>query len=160
MSKQNRQRSFFILLMFIYLAALASLTLMPDQGIDFIADNNFVPFKSIAGYCAVIAKNGIFNTGGQGFAAEGATSAFSFFSYAFKNLAGNILLFVPMGLLFPLCRKKKTGFFLVMIIVLGTSLFIEVMQYFWFLSRSADVDDVILNLLGGVLGYLIYKWVS
>lgn len=69
------------------------------------------------------------------------------------NFLGNVLIFVPMGLLLPGLLKVSYG--KALCYGLGTSLFIEAMQYF--LSAGvADVDDVLLNLAGVVLGLFIY----
>ncbi len=81
------------------------------------------------------------------------------FSRGFNNIVGNIFVFVPFGYFLPLlyvkCRKWKTvvfaGFFV--------SLVFEVCQYFLYLG-SADVDDVILNLLGVALGFLFFKFMK
>lgn len=69
-----------------------------------------------------------------------------------ENLAGNIILFVPFGILLPLAFKieGKTIFFGCLV-----SCFIEAMQ-FVFAMGAADVDDIILNTLGAVMGYIIY----
>ena len=69
-----------------------------------------------------------------------------------ENLAGNIILFVPFGILLPLAFKieKKTILFGCLV-----SCFIEAMQ-FAFAMGAADVDDIILNTLGAVIGYLFY----
>ena len=69
-----------------------------------------------------------------------------------ENLAGNIILFVPFGILLPLAfeTKRKTLLFGCM-----TSCLIEILQ-FVFAMGTADIDDIILNTLGTVFGYVIY----
>ena len=69
-----------------------------------------------------------------------------------ENLAGNIILFIPFGILLPLAFKIEWK-----TIFLGclVSCFIEAVQ-FAFAMGAADVDDIILNTLGAVIGYLIY----
>lgn len=72
---------------------------------------------------------------------------------AMINLAGNLLMFVPLGLLPSLLWRGATwrrG----AAIGLGTSVFIEAAQYF--LMRSTDIDDVILNTLGALCGWWLY----
>ncbi|MCH5193337.1 MAG: VanZ family protein [Oscillospiraceae bacterium] len=69
-----------------------------------------------------------------------------------ENLAGNIILFVPFGILLPLAFKARGKTILFGFLV---SCFIEAMQ-FAFAMGAADVDDIILNTLGAVIGYLIY----
>lgn len=70
------------------------------------------------------------------------------------NFLGNIIMFMPIGFFIPLLWEipdKK-------IIIVGFlfSLFIEVCQLF--LNRGTDVDDLILNTLGTILGLLVYKF--
>ena len=77
------------------------------------------------------------------------------------NLAGNVLIFVPMGFLPPLLWKKWRHFFAAVGLSAITSCLIEFVQLF--LGRSVDVDDLILNTLGGLVGYLLFclipkKW--
>ncbi len=72
------------------------------------------------------------------------------------NLAGNILVFAPMGILVPIMRRKKTGFFSILFLSLGFSLFIETVQLFTKVGVF-DVDDLIMNTVGGAIGYLIFS---
>lgn len=72
-----------------------------------------------------------------------------------KNSALNCLLFLPLGfflpLLWPEFRSGKRTFLL----GLGVSLVIELLQLFSF--RFTDIDDLILNTLGAVLGFLLAR---
>ena len=70
----------------------------------------------------------------------------------FFNLYGNILLFIPFGFLLPLVWKKAFRFSRVLICTLLLSTSFEIYQ---FLTRTghADIDDVILNTTGGLLGF-------
>ena len=77
------------------------------------------------------------------------------------NLAGNVLIFVPLGFLPPLLWKKWRHFWATLPLCAGVSLLIEFLQLF--LGRSVDVDDLILNTLGGLMGYILFclipkKW--
>ncbi|MFP1629795.1 VanZ family protein [Streptomyces sp. 5K101] len=73
----------------------------------------------------------------------------------------NVLLFAPFGLLLPLLAKAELPVKRVALRALVTSLTIELVQlgmYVWFSNgRGADVDDLIANTLGGVLGCLILR---
>ena len=71
-----------------------------------------------------------------------------------RQLLLNIAMFVPYGLLLPMAMKGLRSFLRTGAAVLGTTAAIETIQYF--IGRSADVDDVMMNFLGGVLGYLLY----
>ena len=72
---------------------------------------------------------------------------------AFQNIVGNIVAFMPIGVLIPLLRRdlslKFTFFF-----SLALSGAIEITQYLTGLG-SCDIDDLILNVLGGMSVSLI-----
>ena len=70
----------------------------------------------------------------------------------YKQVIGNIILFIPLGYFASdKCKIKK--FFGITIISLVSSTTIEFVQKF--IGRSFDVDDIILNVLGGICGYLL-----
>jgi glycopeptide antibiotics resistance protein len=72
---------------------------------------------------------------------------------AFYNLAANIGLFIPYGIFLML--KKSKSLVILVIIPLVSIVLIEVMQLFT--QRGIlDIDDLILNMLGVFLGYMIY----
>lgn len=71
------------------------------------------------------------------------------------NLGGNILLFIPIGVLLPRIYPKLRNFFRFFCLCLGVMFLVEVLQLFTLLG-SFDVDDLILNLFGMVLGYIGY----
>jgi glycopeptide antibiotics resistance protein len=68
------------------------------------------------------------------------------------NFLGNIVAFLPMGIIPPLIRTRRTEAWQVALFSLILSLTIEGGQYASN-RRVADVDDLILNTLGGLLGY-------
>ena len=71
------------------------------------------------------------------------------------NLAGNIAAFAPFGFFLPmLCRAGKNVFGSVILTALF-SLFVESVQLFSKVG-AFDVDDIFLNALGGLAGYLCY----
>ena len=74
----------------------------------------------------------------------------------FLNLGGNILAFVPFGLFFPLLSRKNRGFWKVALISFEVSLLVELIQLVTRVG-SCDVDDMILNTLGGMIGHLCFK---
>ncbi|WP_211234307.1 VanZ family protein [Paenibacillus taiwanensis] len=76
----------------------------------------------------------------------------------FNNLVGNILLFVPLGALLPLLVRSCRRWGRMMLISFLMTLFIEVMQYM-LLVGTLDVDDMLLNVCGGMIGYGCYKLV-
>ena len=71
------------------------------------------------------------------------------------NLAGNIIGFVPFGAILPVLKRNLRSFWKILLLSFELSGMIEVTQL---LTRvgSFDVDDIILNTLGGVLGYGIF----
>jgi len=75
------------------------------------------------------------------------------------NILGNLIIFFPLGyiaaLLFPKMRKLTR----ILILAFIFSLAIEVCQYI-FACGSADIDDIILNTLGGMVGYWVYILIS
>ena len=68
------------------------------------------------------------------------------------NVVGNLGAFMPLGFLWPLLRRGRTGVWQVGLLAAALSLLIEALQYALG-RRTADVDDVLLNTLGGLLGY-------
>ncbi|MEQ8154659.1 MAG: VanZ family protein [Clostridiaceae bacterium] len=75
---------------------------------------------------------------------------------AIENLLGNILAFSPLGFLLPLLFKKYDRLKTVFLISFSISLFIEVLQLIYCLG-SCDIDDIILNVLGSLLGFGVYR---
>lgn len=73
----------------------------------------------------------------------------------FLNLYGNIIAFVPFGMLLRWVRNKNTTFWNALAYSLGFTLLIETAQYITKLGVF-DIDDIILNTLGGIIGYCIY----
>ena len=162
MIKNNRVRFLIKLIFIAYLVCLFMVTLLPDSSnITYQTTFNLSPITSIDDFVSDIIHNGIIN---WEFLATKPTDFVDLFMYtftdSFKNLFGNIVIFIPMGLLYPLCRKRKVGFVEALLVILGSTVAIEVIQFFFLTSRRADIDDVILNLIGGLIGYLIYKWLK
>lgn len=94
--------------------------------------SNFIPFKEILRY----------SIGSKIF---------------FKNVIGNMIMFIPYGFFvayFLKLEKLKTSIFMTLI----TSITIEVTQLI--IGRVFDVDDIMLNLLGGIIGFGIYYLIS
>lgn len=67
----------------------------------------------------------------------------------------NILLFIPFGILIPFLWKKYDKVVHIFLSGFLFSMFIEVTQLLN--NRSTDIDDLILNTIGGLIGYGIYK---
>ena len=71
------------------------------------------------------------------------------------NIIGNITMFIPVGLAWPLCFKKLDTIGKTVLVGAGFPLFIEITQL-PFYDRCSDVDDLILNTTGIFIGALIY----
>lgn len=95
---------------------------------------NVVPFQNIRGYLAP----------------ETSTKVM------FYNLFGNILLFIPYGFMLPFLFKSRIILFDVFYSAALLSLSFELFQL---ITRTGqfDVDDIILNTTGGLLGYLLLR---
>ena len=76
--------------------------------------------------------------------------------HAWVNLVGNIVMFVPLGYLLPNIWKKLRKFYKTLVATLGIILVIEILQFITGLG-SFDVDDFILNCLGVITGYCLWK---
>lgn len=66
----------------------------------------------------------------------------------------NILMFLPLGFIFPIAFTKMRKLWSTTICMMLFSFLIEFIQYF--VGRSADIDDLMLNTLGGILGYGVF----
>lgn len=90
--------------------------------------NNFIPFKEIFRY-KITSK------------------------LFYRNVVGNMILFIPFGYFVSYyCKTKNITYSLVLSTIISTT--IESIQMI--LGRCFDVDDIILNVLGGIIGYIIY----
>ena len=82
---------------------------------------------------------------------------FKQFQIASTQVIGNLVMLLPLGIYIPLLFPGLSGFFRVFIICLFVSVSIELMQLITSV-RSTDIDDVILNTSGAVVGYIVYKF--
>ena len=78
---------------------------------------------------------------------------------ALLNLIGNTTMFIPLGIVWPAVFQKLNTHGKVMAAGFGVSLVIEVLQLPFF-DRATDIDDLILNSLGFLMGYGIYLLVQ
>lgn len=116
------------LLMLIFIIyALCLFHVVTYQDVNF-GTNNFIPFKEIFRY-------------------DLGTPKF------IKNIIGNIIMFIPFGFFASYFLKSKNiSIPLILTIILTTT--IETVQYY--IGRVFDIDDIILNIVGGILGYLLF----
>ncbi|MGG1291719.1 VanZ family protein [Bacillus smithii] len=77
-------------------------------------------------------------------------------AFAFSNVVGNIVIFIPLGTYLSLFKNDKrviTNLLFIFIV----SLFVEIIQGLLGIGAS-DIDDIILNCLGGLIGISGYKF--
>lgn len=135
-----------------YIVALLSQTIIPIWNIFFIDGKfsieistynsryvNIVPFKTILDYL----------TGANDFYGDASITI------RVVNLLGNICLFLPFGFLFPMVFDKFSKIQTTILFGMLLSIFIEIMQFF--IERSSDIDDIILNCIGVIFGVVCYK---
>ena len=73
---------------------------------------------------------------------------------AYSNLFGNVLIFVPFGFFMPMASRYRS-FFLTLFYSFGLSFLVEAFQLVTKVG-SFDVDDLLLNTIGGVIGFIIF----
>lgn len=95
---------------------------------------NLIPLKTISGY--LITKDSL--------------------RVIITNLLGNIVLFIPFGIFVPITFKSINNRRKLFIITLIIIFIIEIAQLFSFTGRF-DVDDIILNVIGSLIGYQMYS---
>lgn len=148
------EREFALFAFVIYVAAVLKITIVPDITFLWLPDEdrflfqigvggfrtpNLIPFRTVIGLIR-----------GQTFVNENESV-----SVILKNLLGNLILLMPLGTLLPglFGRFKEPS----SVVACGTAVAtgIEVIQFF--IGRVADIDDVILNSVGVLIGYIGYQ---
>ena len=96
---------------------------------------NFIPFDTIRRYLGLSKSGGSF--------------------VRFFNIEGNVLAFLPYGFFLPFLWKRFRRFWRTALSTACFSLIVEVLQLITRVG-SCDIDDVLLNTIGGVIGYLLF----
>jgi glycopeptide antibiotics resistance protein len=82
-------------------------------------------------------------------------------THAVRQLAGNVVLFVPFGLLLPVMTARFRTVAPILLAAATASASIEILQLMLGLlglaSRSIDIDDVLLNTVGGLVGWAVWR---
>lgn len=78
---------------------------------------------------------------------------------AIFNLAGNVILFIPLGVLIPAVFPNVSTFRHTMFVAAVTMVCVEILQLVSLLG-SLDVDDLLLNLLGAAIGYGVFRFLT
>ena len=72
------------------------------------------------------------------------------------NIIGNTTMFMPLGIVWPIVYKELNTHKKVIAAGVGFSLIIEILQLLFY-DRVTDIDDLILNTVGIILGYSLWK---
>lgn len=81
------------------------------------------------------------------------------FRHAIVNLVGNVVLFIPLGVFLPYLFRWLRGFFRTALAALMLILLVELIQCVTMLG-SCDIDDLILNMAGVLMGYPIWRLID
>ena len=104
---------------------------------------NLIPFKTI--FEQIVGRNEV-------------VSQIDIADVSILNLLSNIFLFSPIGFFVPLINERYISLKKIIFIGVSTSCVVEVIQLF--IGRSCDIDDVILNTCGVVIGFIILKCIK
>lgn len=96
-----------------------------------VVEPNFIPLRNIGIYLANLDSG-----------------------FWLRNLVGNLVLLLPLGLVGPIVFPWMDRWMHVLLAAVAISVAIETAQL-WVPDRSADVDDLLLNVVGAMLGYAI-----
>lgn len=143
----KKRNAFLYVLFFLYVAIMLWLLFGRNnryvEGIDYVQQmkNNMSlkPFFTIRNYLYVVTHH----------------EHGSLYRHCLINLLGNVVLFIPAGIFLPMLWKRLRNFFLFFLVCFVSIALIEGLQLVTLLG-SCDIDDLILNLVGMILGYLLY----
>ena len=144
--RRKSNRAFWAFMLFVYSLVMLWLLFGRENGWEeglpyreqIRSNINLTPFLTIKNYYYTLI----------------GSSSGEMVRHCFINLAGNVLLFIPAGYLLPRLWRRQRKFFLFLFTCAGLILLVEAVQLVTLLG-SFDVDDVILNLSGMTLGYLL-----
>ncbi|CAL9277605.1 MULTISPECIES: VanZ family protein [Streptomyces] len=118
--------------MVAFAVVLARLTLNPSPASEALTHTNMHPGRSLRAYLDQPALRD-----------------------AVKQIGGNILLGVPFGVLVPVVAPRTRGLLRVLLLTAVVMLLVEFAQGALVTGRAFDIDDVILNTTGALIGYLL-----
>ncbi|GAA3494907.1 VanZ family protein [Streptomyces prasinosporus] len=118
--------------MVVFAVVLARLTLQPSPASEALTHTNLRPGRSLRAYLDQPELRD-----------------------AVRQVGGNILLGVPFGVLVPVVAPRTRGFLRVLVLTAVVMLLVEAAQGLLVTGRAFDVDDVILNTCGALIGYLL-----
>ena len=97
---------------------------------------NFIPFKEISAYLTNMFRGS--------------------FRYSVVNIFGNLIAFSPMGFFLPVLFKKLRKFIPFIIVTVGIIAAVEALQFLLLVGRC-DIDDLMLNSIGAIIAYFIFR---
>ncbi|WP_327319870.1 VanZ family protein [Streptomyces sp. NBC_01235] len=118
--------------MVAFAVVLARLTLEPSPASESLVHSNLRPGDSLRAYLDQPALRD-----------------------AAKQIGGNVLLGVPFGILVPVVAPRARGVLRVLLLTAAVMLLVEFAQGALVTGRAFDIDDVILNTTGALVGYLL-----
>ena len=74
----------------------------------------------------------------------------------FNNVLGNVGLFIPLGIYLQLLKRDKRMFISIFFVLL-VSLSVEIIQFIFGIGAT-DIDDILLNCLGGIIGISCHRF--
>ncbi|MGV9643713.1 VanZ family protein [Streptomyces sp. NPDC004822] len=118
--------------MVAFAVVLAKLTLQPSPASESLTHTNLHPGRSLRAYLDQPELRD-----------------------AVRQIGGNLLLGVPFGVLVPIVAPRTRGVLRVLLLTATVMLLVEFAQGALVTGRAFDVDDVILNTSGALIGYLL-----
>ncbi|WP_230396130.1 VanZ family protein [Streptomyces blattellae] len=119
-------------LMVAFAVVLARLTLQPSPASEALTHTNLRPGRSLRAYLDQPELRD-----------------------AARQIGGNLLLGVPFGILAPVVVPRTRGPLRVLLLTATVMLLVELVQGAMVTGRAFDIDDVILNTAGALIGYLV-----
>lgn len=141
---------------FMYSVAVISITLL-----DFKLGTGFAEAKAYSSEYMMRTVNLVpFKDTADMFQIALAKEDFFFIRWALLNVVGNGVLLMPLGFLLPILNPRYESFKKILAAGFIVTCSIEFLQfagtYLNVFVRTVDIDDILLNTLGSVLGYFIY----
>lgn len=119
-------------LMVAFAVVLAKLTLEPSPASESLTHTNMHPGRSLRAYLDQPELRD-----------------------AVKQIGGNVVLGIPFGVLAPVLAPRARGLLRVLLLTATVMLLVEFAQGALVTGRAFDIDDVILNTTGALIGYLL-----
>ena len=157
--QRNNHNTLKRLLLVCYGAIMLYLLFVRGRGVEsalsywerVLLNYNLEPFHTIRNYWDILARPEYYLEKWEAYAIYKAQA-----TAAIVNLVGNVVMFVPLGCLLPTVWEKLRKFLMTVLAGAGIIVAIELTQLLT-LRGSCDVDDLILNLCGIVVGYVLWR---